>query len=460
MFLNHIPKKKLLLALGDLLLVSSAYFLSPIIRFGVFIFAPADNVEEWVGVLVIYLFTFYLFDLYDTDPKVPRAPYLFRFIIGILTASALYIIVSFFVWSLSTGRGLFAITALLAALFTYSWRILVRCLFRYYLRGEKNLLIVGAGQAGMALYEALGDSAHRVIGFIDDDPTKLGLSRSPKVLGGSDALEEIVADHRADEIAVAVTHLESTERHDLLKGLVKCKMQGVNVYPMASLYEEVTGKIPVAHISDVWFINTAISGTQNGIYNPKMKRLLDIGFSLVALLFWGLPLLFPVCAAIKLDSRGPVFYRQRRIGANGATFEIVKFRSMRVDAEQNGAVWANKEDPRVTRVGKIIRKLRIDEIPQIWNVLKGDISFIGPRPERPEFVEILERKIPYYALRHSVKPGITGWAQVNYPYGASEEDALEKLQYDLYYIKNLSAFVDFHILLRTVRVVLSQKGAR
>jgi lipopolysaccharide/colanic/teichoic acid biosynthesis glycosyltransferase len=133
---------------------------------------------------------------------------------------------------------------------------------------------------------------------------------------------------------------------------------------------------------------------------------------------------------------------------------------MRVDAEQNGAVWANKEDPRVTRVGKIIRKLRIDEIPQIWNVLKGDISFIGPRPERPEFVEILERKIPYYALRHSVKPGITGWAQVNYPYGASEEDALEKLQYDLYYIKNLSAFVDFHILLRTVRVVLSQKGAR
>jgi len=138
----------------------------------------------------------------------------------------------------------------------------------------------------------------------------------------------------------------------------------------------------------------------------------------------------------------------------------VKFRSMKIDAEKDGAVWASEKDPRVTRVGRIIRTLRIDEIPQMWNVLKGDMSFIGPRPERPEFVQILERKVPYYAVRHSVKPGITGWAQVNYPYGASEEDALEKLQYDLFYLKNLSPFLDFHILLRTVRVVLFGKGAR
>jgi sugar transferase (PEP-CTERM system associated) len=459
-FLHHIPKKKLLLALGDILFLSAAYFLSPIIRFGVFIFAPADNVEEWVGVLTIYLFTFYLFDLYDTDPKVPRASYLFRFIVGILTASTLYIVTSFFVWSLSTGRGLFAVTALLAAFFTYTWRILARWLFRYYLRGEKNLLIVGAGQAGIALYEALKDSPHKVAGFIDDDPKKLGLSHSPRILGGSDALDEIVANHRADEIALAVTHLEGAEKHNLLRGLLRCKMRGVEVYPMPALYEEVTGKIPVAHINDAWLINTAISGTKKSIYNRKVKRLLDIAFSFVAVLFWALPLLFPVCIAVKLDSRGPIFYRQRRTGLNGAVFGLMKFRSMKADAEQNGAVWASKKDPRVTKVGKIIRKLRIDEVPQIWNVLKGDISFIGPRPERPEFVEMLERKIPYYALRHCVKPGITGWAQVNYPYGASEEDALEKLQYDLYYIKNLSAFLDFHILLKTVRVVLSQKGAR
>jgi sugar transferase (PEP-CTERM system associated) len=460
MLLSHIPKKKLLIALGDLLLLSTAYFLSPIIRFAVFIFSPADSAGEWLGFVVIFLFTFYLFDLFDRDPKVTRASYLFRFIVAILTASCLYIITSLFVWSLAVGRGLFAIAVVLAALLTYSWRILAARLFRYYLRGGTKLLIVGAGPAGVALYNALGNSAHKTVGFIDEDPNQLDLSHSPKVLGGSDVLEELVTGHQADEIAVAVTHLESPEKHDLLRALVRCKMQGVDVYRMSSLYEEVTGKIPVTHISDVWFIDTVMYGTKKGIYNMKVKRLLDIGFSFVALLCWGLPLLLLTCVAIKLDSKGPVFYRQKRTGARGTVFELVKFRSMTVDAEQNGAVWASKKDPRVTRVGRIIRKLRIDEVPQVWNVLKGDISFIGPRPERPEFVETLEKKIPYYGLRHSVKPGITGWAQVNYPYGASEEDALEKLQYDLFYIKNLSAFLDFHILLKTVRVVLSQKGAR
>ncbi len=457
---NHRHNKILVLALGDFLLLSSAYFLSPIIRFGVFIFAPADNAAEWLTVVAIYLFSFYVCDLYDANPKVSSASYLFRFLIGSVTGSCLYLIALFFVPALATGRGLFILTAVLAAMLAYSWRVLARWLFGYYLRGEKNLLIVGAGRAGVALYEALDNSAHKVIGFIDDDPKKLGLSHSPKVLGTSEALDEIVAGHRADEIAVAVTHLESTERHGLLRGLVRCKMQGVEVYPMPTLYEEVTGKIPVAHISDAWLINTAISGTKKGIYNQRLKRLFDIAVSFVGVLFWVLPLSFPLAVAIKLDSRGPVFYRQRRMGLNGAFFELIKFRSMRVDAEQNGAVWASKEDPRVTRMGKIIRKLRIDEVPQIWNVLKGDISFIGPRPERPEFVETLAQKIPYYALRHSVKPGITGWAQVNYPYGASEEDALEKLQYDLFYVKNLSPFLDFHIILRTVRVVLSRKGAR
>ena len=286
-----------------------------------------------------------------------------------------------------------------------------------------------------------------------------GLSHSPKVLGGSDALCDLVADRQADEIAVAVTHLESVEKSALLRGLVKCKMQGVKIHTMSALYEMVTGKIPVTHISDIWFVNTAMSGTRKGVYNPKLKRLLDIGFSLAGLLC-GLPFLLPVCIAIKLDSKGPVFYRQKRTGADDTVFHLLKFRSMIADAEQNGAVWAQKQDPRATRVGRVMRKLRIDEVPQIYNVLKGDISFIGPRPERPEFVEMLEKTIPYYGLRHSVKPGITGWAQVNYPYGASEEDALEKLKYDLYYIKNLSAFLDFHILLRTLRVVLFRKGAR
>ncbi len=460
MFVNHIPKKKMLLAFGDFLLLSLAYFLSPVVRCGAFIFVPWERAGHWLAVVAIYLFAFYLLDLYDKDWKASRASYLFRLIVAISAASVVYIIISFLVRTFAPTRSLFAIMAALAALFASSWRISVSWLFRCYCNGEKNLLIVGAGRAGSALYEALGNSAHRVIGFVDDDPKKLGLSHSPKVLGTSAALEEIVAGHHADEIALAITCLESTEKSGLLRGLVECKMHGVDVHLMPSLYEEVTGKIPVTHVNDMWFINTTISGTKRSIYNRKVKRLLDVVFSLVALLFGGVPLLLPVWIAIKLDSKGPVFYRQRRMGAKGAVFELVKVRSMRVDAEQNGAVWASKEDPRVTRVGRVIRKLRIDELPQIWNVLKGDISFIGPRPERPEFVEMLDRKIPYYALRHSVKPGITGWAQVNYPYGASERDALEKLQYDLYYIKNLSAFLDFHILLKTIRVVLFQRGAR
>jgi len=190
-----------------------------------------------------------------------------------------------------------------------------------------------------------------------------------------------------------------------------------------------------------------------------MKRLLDIALSLIGLVLT-LPVSMITALAIKLDSAGPILYRQSRIGMNGEVYELLKFRSMRVDAELNGAVWAQENDPRVTRVGGILRKLRIDEIPQMWNVLKGEMSFIGPRPERPEFVCTLNEEVPYYSLRHSIKPGITGWAQINYPYGASRQDALEKLQYDLFYIKNLTIVLELDIILRTIGVVLFGKGAR
>ena len=191
----------------------------------------------------------------------------------------------------------------------------------------------------------------------------------------------------------------------------------------------------------------------------SIKGIIDSCLSLLSLLI-SVPIIIATAIAIKLDSNGPILYRQKRVGHNGKIFELIKFRSMSVDAEKDGAEWAQENDKRVTRVGKFIRRWRIDEIPQMWNVLKGEMSFIGPRPERLEFVEILQRETPSYALRHSVRPGITGWAQVNYPYGASKEDALEKLQYDLFYIKNLSIFLDMHILLKTIKIVLFGKGAR
>ncbi len=190
------------------------------------------------------------------------------------------------------------------------------------------------------------------------------------------------------------------------------------------------------------------------------KRLFDILASLLLLLLtW--PLILLTAIAVKLESRGPAFYRQRRVGLYGETFEVIKLRSMRIDAEVGGkAVWAQKDDPRVTRIGAFIRKVRIDELPQCWSVLKGEMSFVGPRPERPQFVEDLEQKLPYYAERHMVKPGITGWAQINYPYGASIEDSRQKLEYDLFYAKNYSPFLDILILLQTLRVVLFPEGAR
>jgi exopolysaccharide biosynthesis polyprenyl glycosylphosphotransferase len=190
------------------------------------------------------------------------------------------------------------------------------------------------------------------------------------------------------------------------------------------------------------------------------KRLFDIAASL-ALLILALPVILLTAIAIKLESKGPAFYRQQRVGLYGTGFDCLKLRSMRTDAEIAGqALWAEKDDPRITRVGRIIRKVRIDELPQCWSVLKGEMSFVGPRPERPQFVDDLESKLPYYAERHMVKPGITGWAQINYPYGASIEDSRQKLEYDLYYAKNYSPFLDLLILLQTIRVVLWPEGAR
>lgn len=322
---------------------------------------------------------------------------------------------------------------------------------------HKRIVIAGAGKAGRALYEALrGRRGYGVVGFVDDDPSKWGRSFSPTVLGGSDVLKEMAVNDGVDMVVVAVSRPGSPE---FLENILECKMRGVDVLDMPTLYKKLTGKLPVEHVDDFWLVNTRISGVMRNFYTLKVKAACDVLMSILGMAL-GFPLLLVAAAAIKVDSRGPVFFRQKRVGRGGKVFDMVKLRSMTADAEKKGAVWASTTDPRVTRVGRVIRKLRIDEIPQVWNVLRGEMSFIGPRPERPEFVGMLGAKIPYYSLRHYVKPGITGWAQVNYPYGASEKDALEKLKYDLYYIKNFSPFLELKILLKTIRVVLFGRGAR
>lgn len=254
---------------------------------------------------------------------------------------------------------------------------------------------------------------------------------------------------------IIATNLSLPE--EISNTLLHKRLNGLQVANLTQIYEHFWGKLPVHFIENKWLLTTeGFSITHNPI-GLRIKRLMDIGLSILLLLItW--PILVLTMVAIKLESTGPIFFRQTRTGKDGKDFSIVKFRSMTTDAEKNGAQWAQKNDTRVTRVGKWIRLTRIDELPQIINVLKGEMSFIGPRPERPEFNETLEQKIPYYQLRHLLRPGITGWAQVMYPYGASIEDATEKLQYELYYIKNYTLGLDLLIVLKTIKIVLFGKG--
>ncbi len=455
MFPRHLPKKQLLLFLGDAFLITLAHSLSPSIRHLAFI--PPQPSLDGAFLFAVYLFVFYTGDLYDVGITFRAPKYLFRFLGAHSVAPAIVAMGFYLVPALKAGRGIFVISAGLILTLCYLWRLVFERVFRGLLHGQKRLLIVGAGRSGRAILAVVGNNpAFNVVGFIDDDPGKLGASDSPVVLGDNSVLNEMIRSHGVDAVVIAITHLKSPK---LLKSIMACKMEGVDVYDMPSFYEELTGRVPIEHVDDLWFINTPVLGVRRTLYNQKGKRALDLicsAFGLIA----SIPIILITAIAIKFESSGPVLYRQLRVGRNGENFELIKFRSMNLNAEKDGAVWADKDDPRVTRVGNIIRKLRIDEIPQMWNVLKGEMSFIGPRPERTEFVEDLKEKISYYTLRHSVKPGITGWAQVVYPYGASEKDALEKLKYDFFYIKNLSPLLDFHILLRTVRVVLFGKGAR
>ena len=270
-------------------------------------------------------------------------------------------------------------------------------------------------------------------------------------------LADIANDLQMSRIDRIVVALDDRRGNMPIADLLNNKLQGKIIEDSISFYEAVTGKILVEKVNPAWLIFS--EGFDYGRMTYLIKRTIDLTLALVGITL-SLPITLITALFIKLESPGPVFYKQKRVGERGEDFSIIKFRSMRLDAEKDGAVWARQNDDRVTRIGNFIRKVRIDEIPQMWNVLRGQMSFVGPRPERPIFVDQLVQRLPYYSLRHAAKPGITGWAQVCYPYGASEEDALRKLEYDLYYIKHQSFFIDLLIIFRTVKTVLFRKGSR
>jgi sugar transferase (PEP-CTERM system associated) len=296
----------------------------------------------------------------------------------------------------------------------------------------------------------------RVVGLLDDDPAKRNVQyKGVPVLGSGRRLREAVAEGGADLVVMAISGAQNAE---LIKALLDLKMRGVEVVDMPAFFERATGQIPIRNVEDSWFLFSGGFELLHRTGLQRVKRLIDVTISLAGIVL-GLPLIGVVALLIKLDSRGPVFFRQERTGQGEKPFDLVKFRSMREDAERGtGPVWASVQDYRVTRVGRWLRLTRLDEIPQFINVLKGEMSFIGPRPERPHFVEQLKKEIPYYALRFCVKPGLTGWAQVQYRYGASVEDAIEKLKFDLYYIKNMSFGLDLWIALKTLKVVFFAQG--
>lgn len=325
-------------------------------------------------------------------------------------------------------------------------------------RTSTRILVFGAGPAAKIVGATLkaADPSADIVGYVpganETEPAVL----PSEVLTLRGSLSETASRLGVDEIVVALTERRAGSMP--LRQLLDCKLSGIKVYDLNTHFEKTLGQIRVDYLNAGWLIFG--DGFNQGTWRTFVKRVFDI-FSAIILIIVSAPVMVLTALAIKLESRGKVFYRQERSGLNGGGFQVIKFRSMRSDAEKDGKPrWAAANDSRVTRVGQIIRRVRIDELPQLFNVLKGEMSLVGPRPERPFFVQQLTQDIPFYAVRHSVKPGVTGWAQVRYHYGSTVEDSLEKLQYDLYYVKNHSLFLDLVVLMETVGVVLTGKGAR
>jgi sugar transferase (PEP-CTERM system associated) len=355
------------------------------------------------------------------------------------------------------GRGIFLISLGFVGASIVSWRITYNHIMKTR-QLDQRVMIIGSGPLAKNIAKEVVervDAGFKVIGFITDNPERVGEKLvNPSMIGDKSQILDIATRERVDRIIVALEERRGKFPDAQLLG---CKMRGIAVEEGIEFYEHLTGRLQVESLRPSFLIFS--DGFKKSKLTVWTKRFTEFALSLIGLLLLS-PLILIISILIKIDSPGSVFYKQERVGENCKEFKLLKFRSMVESAEANGPVWAAENDDRITRIGRWIRKWRLDEIPQMVNVLQGDMSFVGPRPERAYFVEILRKEIPFYDQRFCVKPGITGWAQVKYQYGASKDDAIEKLMYDLYYIKNLSPLYDLLIIFETIKVVLSGKGAR
>jgi sugar transferase (PEP-CTERM system associated) len=414
-----------------------------------------------ISVAFIVAVTFQLFlhlrDVYQYGKRFTSIEFAAGFGQAILFASAVLCLLHLIKPGLFIGPGNMPVMLLTTSLVLMSWHLAVR-LYLDANNPRSTVLIMGTGPLALALATELErhhELGFSLCGFVDDDPDLVGGSiGNPKVIGPNQEVRRIVSQNRVDRVIV-----ETRDRRGRLpiSDLLELKMNGVRVEEATSVYERVTGKISIENLKPSWMVfGEGFEVSRRVIWQQRIISFLASLF--LFLLF--IPLFPIIILLIAMDSPGPVFFRQERVGQNGKTFTLWKFRSMRHNAEQDtGPVWARPGDSRITRVGKFLRKTRLDELPQLINVLKGDMNLVGPRPERPKFVADLSQAIPFYYLRHSVKPGLTGWAQINYGYGNSVQDAIEKLQHDLFYIKNISTALDLVIILNTVKTVLLQKGS-
>jgi sugar transferase (PEP-CTERM system associated) len=398
------------------------------------------------------------FGLYSSRQRARTAGVFVRLVAAISAAGVVTAATFYVVPDLWLGRGVLALSSLFSLIGAgISRGVLVRMMDESLFK--RRVLVYGVGQRTAAISSLRRRSDRRgfeIVGFVQPDGESVAVPPE-RILDASAGILELCARLDVHEIVVA---MEDRRRGFPILGLLECRLAGMEVTELLTFLERETGRVRIDVLNPSWMIFG--DGFRRDPLRLFSSRALDLVASAI-LVILSLPVMLLTMAAIKLEDgwRSPIFYGQARVGLGGQTFTVLKFRSMRTDAERDGqAQWAQKSDPRVTRVGAIIRKLRIDELPQILNVLTGHMSFVGPRPERPQFVAELAQKIPYYVQRHCVKPGITGWAQLCYPYGSSEQDALEKLQYDLYYIKNNTLLFDLAILVQTAEVVFMGKGAR
>jgi len=421
-----------------------------------------NNKNGWMKIALasaVGLLILYFYDLYDYIVMTNRRELMLRLVQALGIAWALLAVLFYFVPQLLLGRGVSVISVPLVLGLLLGWRVFIHSLTGHPEIGEK-ILVVGTGKAALDTAEAVWerrDAGYRIVGFVSENGAtpreKLGRS---EILGRAIDLEAVIRNEKVDRVVIAVR-----ERRGAFptEALLKMSLAGdISIEECTSFFERITGKVHVDMLRPSWLIFAG--RRRDSRIKVVFRELMHRTLALIGLVL-SLPLAILTAILIKLESRGPVFYRQERVGKNGRVFDLIKFRSMKTDAEADGTpIWAATNDERATRIGKIIRVLRIDEIPQFWNIIKGEMNFVGPRPERPHFVKQLAEEIPFYEHRHLVAPGLTGWAQIKYAYGASVSDAIQKLQYDLYYIKNQSLTFDMVIVFDTVKTVLFGRGGR